>query len=186
MKLIACAQPPRRKPQKACHAGQEPPPLRRQRPERPRRALDAVYRQPRLQEGAAASRRRQGHALPHRRRPQDHRRRVGHVVHQCRSWPHPDFGGNRQAGRGAGLCAPVPVRHSTGFRTCKPHRRSRTRRARSRVLLQFRIGGRGYRAQDRAGLSPDQRSGHPHPADRPRARLSWRRLRRHLGRRHCQ
>ena len=31
-----------------------------------------------------------------------------------------------------------------------------------------------------------QRPGHPHPADRPRARLSRRRLRRHLGRRHRQ
>ena len=57
---------------------------------------------------------------------------------------------------------------------------------RPRVLLQFRIGSRRYRAQDRAGLSPDPRPGHPHPPDRPRARLSRRRLRRHVGGRHRQ
>ena len=42
------------------------------------------------------------------------------------------------------------------------------------------------RAEDRARLSPRQRPGHAHPLHRPRARLSRRRLRRHLGRRHGQ
>ena len=41
-----------------------------------------------------------------------------------------------------------------------------------------------YRAEDRPRLSPRARRGHAHPPDRPRARLSRRRLRRHLGRRH--
>ncbi len=41
-------------------------------------------------------------------------------------------------------------------------------------------------AQDRAGLAARARPGHAHPPDRPRARLSRRRLRRHLGRRHGQ
>ena len=59
-------------------------------------------------------------------------------------------------------------------------------RARSRLLLQFRIGSRRHRAEDRAGLSPGQRPGHPHAADRTRARLSRRRLRRHVRRRHRQ
>ena len=45
---------------------------------------------------------------------------------------------------------------------------------------------RSNRAQDRARLSPRPRRGHAHPADRPRARLSRRRFRRHFGRRHRQ
>src|SRR6266702_3998839 len=50
----------------------------------------------------------------------------------------------------------------------------------------FELGGRRYRAQDRAGLSSDPGPGHAHPPDRPRARLSRRRLRRHFGGRHRQ
>ena len=43
-----------------------------------------------------------------------------------------------------------------------------------------------HRAQDRARLSSRRRPGDAHPPDRPRARLSRRRLRRHVGRRHRQ
>ena len=43
---------------------------------------------------------------------------------------------------------------------------------------------RRHGAEDRAGLSACQGPGHAHPADRPRARLSRCRLRRHLGGRH--
>ncbi len=184
-KLIASQPtPPHPKTRRGPHAGQEPTPRRRQRPQRPCRALDAVHRQPGVQEEPAAARRRQGHALYHRRRPQDHRRRRRHVVLQCR--PRPPARSPRRSARGrrAGLRAAVPVRHSAGVRTRQPDRRPRARRARPRVLLQFRIGGRRYRAENRAGLSPAQRPGRPHPADRPRARLSRRRLRRHLRRRH--
>ena len=39
-------------------------------------------------------------------------------------------------------------------------------------------------AEDRARLSPREGRGQPHPPDRPRARLSRRQFRRHLGRRH--
>ena len=46
------------------------------------------------------------------------------------------------------------------------------------------LGGGGHRAQDRARLPPRARRGHPPGADRPRARLPWRGLRRHLRRRH--
>ena len=52
------------------------------------------------------------------------------------------------------------------------------------LLHQFRLGIGRHRAQDRDRLSPRPRRGHAHAADRPRARLSRRRLRRHLGRRH--
>ena len=93
---------------------------------------------------------------------------------------------SRKQAADAGLRAAVPVRHSAGLRARQPHRRSGARRPRPRVLLQFRLGSGRHRAQDRAGLSPDQRPGQPHPPDRPRARLSRRRLRRHLGRRHRQ
>ena len=117
-----------------------------------------------FKKSAAAARRRQGHALLHRRRPQDHRRRRRHVVQQCRPRPHPDFRGDRQAGRDAGLRAAVPVRHSAGLRARQPHRRSGAGRPRPRVLLQFRIGSRRYRAEDRAGLSPDPAARAPAPA----------------------
>ena len=50
------------------------------------------------------------------------------------------------------------------------------------MQLRFRIGR--YRAEDRARLSPRARRRPAHPPDRPRARLSRRRLRRHFGRRH--
>ena len=58
--------------------------------------------------------------------------------------------------------------------------------ARSHLLHQFGLGIGRYRAEDRAGLSSRRRPTDPHAADRPRARLSRRRLRRHVGRRHGQ
>ena len=59
-------------------------------------------------------------------------------------------------------------------------------RARPRLLHELRLGVGRYRAQDRARLSPGARRRHAHALHRPRARLSRRRLRRHLGRRHGQ
>ena len=73
-----------------------------------------------------------------------------------------------------------------GVRAGEPRRRAGARRSRPCVLLQFRLGGGRHRAQDRARLSQRARRGLAHAADRPRARLSRRRLRRHLGRRHRQ
>ena len=55
---------------------------------------------------------------------------------------------------------------------------------RPRLLLQFGLGGGRHRAEDRARLSQRARQRRAHAPDRPRARLSRRRLRRHLGRRH--
>ncbi len=57
---------------------------------------------------------------------------------------------------------------------------------RSRVLHELRIRIGRHRAQDRARVSPRAGRGHAHAADRPRARLPRRGLRRHLRRRHGQ
>ena len=88
-----------------------------------------------------------------------------------------------QAGR-ARLRAGVPVRASEGVRAGEPGRGAGAGRPRPRVLLQFRIGSGRHRAEDRARLSQHPRRRLAHAPDRARARLSRRRLRRHLGRRH--
>jgi hypothetical protein len=54
------------------------------------------------------------------------------------------------------------------------------------LLHQQRLGVGRHRPEDRAGLPPRPGQGDQDPADRPRARLSRRRLRRHLGGRHPQ
>jgi beta-alanine--pyruvate transaminase len=52
------------------------------------------------------------------------------------------------------------------------------------VLHQLGLRGGRDRAEDGHRLPPRPRRRHTHPADRPRARLPRRQLRRHLGRRH--
>jgi len=113
----------------------------------------------RPQEGTPAARRRQGHALLHRRRPQDHRRRRRHVV--------------LHAGHGrsqiAEAIASRPPRWITRRRSSSAFRRPSNSpaaspiwagRPRPRVLLQFRLRRPAeHRAEDRAGLSPDPRQG---------------------------
>ena len=74
--------------------------------------------------------------------------------------------------------------HPLAFELADAAGRPAAGRPRPRVLHQLRLGGGRHRAEDRARLSPRPRRGHAHAADRPRARLSRRRLRRHLGRRH--
>ena len=73
------------------------------------------------------------------------------------------------------------TRPRSGSRHPTPSRSPRAGRARAGgprpcLLLQLRLGSRRHRAQDRARLSPRARRGHAHAPDRPRARLSWRRL----------
>ena len=75
---------------------------------------------------------------------------------------------------------------SAGVRFRREAGGDRARRAGPHLLHQFRLGIGRHRAQDRAGLSSRRRPGDAHPPDRPRARLSWRRFRRHVGRRHGQ
>ena len=59
-------------------------------------------------------------------------------------------------------------------------------RSRPRVLLQFGLGSGRYRDEDRARLLERAGPGAAHALHRPRARLSRRRLRRHVGRRPWQ
>ena len=84
------------------------------------------------------------------------------------------------------FCSDLPVRPSAGVPARLAPGRSRAGRSRSRVLLQFRLRGLRHRAQDRARLSQCARAGLASASDRPRARLSRRRVRRHFGRRHGQ
>ena len=104
---------------------------------------------------------------------------------QCRPWPAADRRGHPAAG-GASSTMRRPSRWATRWP-------SSWRRALARagaggpgpgLLHQFRLGERRYRAEDRAGLSPGAGRGQRDPADRARARLPRRRLRRHLGGRH--
>ena len=74
--------------------------------------------------------------------------------------------------------------HPKAFELASPRRLAGARRSRPRVLLQFRLGGGRHRAQDRARLPQRARQRLARAADRPRARLSRRRLRRRRGRRH--
>ena len=76
--------------------------------------------------------------------------------------------------------------HPLAFQLSSRTRRSRAGRPRSCLLLQLRIGSRRHRAQDRHRLSQRARSRLEAAADRARARLPRRRLRRHFGRRHGQ
>ena len=96
----------------------------------------------------------------------------------------PIVAGDPAAGGRARLRAGVPVRASEIVRAGEPHRGARAGRPRPRVLLQFGLGSGRHRAEDRARLQQRPRRGLARAPDRPRARLSRRRLRRHLGRRH--
>ena len=98
----------------------------------------------------------------------------------------PDRRRDPAPGGGTRLLAGLPVCPPQGVFAGEPDRRAGAGRSQSRVLLQFRLGGVRYRAQDRARLPSCARGGHAHAVDRPRARLSRRRVRRHFRRRHGQ
>ena len=88
---------------------------------------------------------------------------AGPVVHQRRPQPRPDRRGDPEAGGRARLRADLPVRPSARLRAGQPDRGAGARRPRPCVLLQFRLGSRRHRAEDRARL-----------LDRARARASAR------------
>ena len=154
-------------------------------PLRPRSLLDALHAQPAVQGKAAPARARQRHALLDARRPQDPRRRGGAVVRERRTRPTRDHRGGRRA----------------SSRPWTTRRRSRwgiRRRSRSPTQL-VKIAPRGLdhvfftnsgsESVDTAlkiALAYHRVRGeaHAHAAHRARARLSRRRLRRHLGGRH--
>ena len=73
---------------------------------------------------------------------------------------------------------PIAFDFASGSPRSRPARR---REARPRLLHQLGLGVGRHRAEDRARLPARHRPGHPHPAHRPRARLSRGGLRRHLG-----
>ena len=104
----------------------------------------------------------------------------------CNAGPQPrsDRRGDPAAGGRARLSAGIPVFASEGVRAREPHRGARAGRSRPCVLLQFGLRGGRHRAEGRARLSQHPRRSLARAADRARARLSRRRLRRHFGRRH--
>ena len=128
---------------------------------------------------------RQGHALHDDRRPQGARRHRRPVVRQCRPLPAEDH-------RGDPAARPAELDYAPAFQMGHPIAFELANRLvdiapaghRPRVLHQFRLGIGRHRAEDRARLSPREGRGLALPADRPRARLSRRQFRRHLGRRH--
>ena len=76
--------------------------------------------------------------------------------------------------------------HPQGLRMRLEARQHRPAGLRPRVLHQLGLRVGRDRAQDRARLSPGEGQRFEDPPDRPRARLSRRQFRRHLGRRHRQ
>ena len=149
-----------------------------------RRALDAVYRQPRVQGPPPDARRRRGCVLHRRRRQEDPRRPVRPVVHRARPWPPRDRRGGQPPGRHARLRPGVPVRPSPVVRARQQDQGAHPRRPRLRVLHLLGIRDGRHLAQDRARVLAREGPGHQDPADRPREGLPRRQLRRDLGRRH--
>ena len=89
-----------------------------------------------------------------------------------------------RAGGRAGLRAGLPDGPPQGVRAGQRAGRHRARRPQPRALHQLRLGIGRDGAQGGARLSPGEGRRRPLPPDRPRARLSRRQFRRHLGRRH--
>ena len=128
---------------------------------------------------------RQGHALHHDRRPQGarrHRRACGASMPAIagrrsprRSQTRPASSTTRRPSRWAIRSSFELANRLVDIAPAGP---------RPRVLHQFRLGIGRHRAEDRARLSPREGRRLALPPDRPRARLSRRQFRRHLGRRH--
>ena len=92
----------------------------------------------------------------------------------------------QRRGGGARLLSDLLVRPSARVPAGVATGRACAGRSRSRLLLQLGLGGLRYGAKDRARLSQCARTRLAPAADRPRAGVSRRRLRRHFGRRHGQ
>lgn len=151
---------------------------------RPVRVLDAVYREPSVQGRAAPARIGEGDVLHIGRRPTHSRRHRRALVRERRPLPRRDRRGDRRAGGRDGFRADVPDGAPEGVRGRDAHRASYAGQSEARVLHELRLRSGRYRAEDRARVSPRARRSAAHALHRPRARLSRRRLRRHLGRRH--
>ena len=153
----------------------------------PRSVLDAVHGQPAVQ----------GRAAPARLAPKACTTRPSRAA-RC-STARPGCGASMPATAGArspmrsqrqlttlDYAPSFQMGHPIAFDFAEKLAAIAPRRARPHLLHQFRLRVGRYRAEDRAGLSSRGRPGDAHPPDRPRARLSRRRLRRHVGRRHGQ
>ena len=150
-----------------------------------RSLLDAVHREPAVQEQAAPVRRRQGHALHH-----------PSTAARCSTAPRASGACNAGHGRKKITEAVSDQIAQHGLRAGLPDGPSR--RLRAGLAPHHLLPGdldhvfftnSGSEAVDTAlkialAYHRVQRPGHAHAPDRPRARLSRRRLRRHLGRRH--
>ena len=157
------------------------------RTQRSGRLVAAVHGQPLLQAAPAHDRPRQGHVLLHARGPRGDRRRRRPVVLQCRPQPGRDHRGHPgPGGRSSTSRRPSSSAMRRGFTLASRLAAARAGRPRPRLLLQFGLRGRRHGAEDRPRLLERQGPGQQDAPDRPRARLSRRRLRRHLGRRHRQ
>jgi hypothetical protein len=97
-----------------------------------------------------------------------------------------DRRGDPPPGRRDGLRPQLQHGPSGGLRLRQPHRPDHPAGPGPHLLHRLGLGVGRHRPEDRPGLSPGPRQGDQDPADRPRARLSRRRLRRHLGGRHPQ
>ncbi len=152
-----------------------------------RSLLDAVHGQPAVQGQAAPVRRRRGHALHHHRRPQGpgrHRRPLVRATPAMAARRSPR---RSRAGRSSMDYAPAfqmghPIAFELASRLTTCCRATSTMcssptPARKSVDTALKIALAYHRVK---------RPGPAHAPDRPRARLSRRRLRRHLGRRHRQ
>ncbi len=101
-----------------------------------------------------------------------------------RSLPPEDRRGGAETGRHPRLLHDLPGHQRQGRRAGGAGRQHGAGGHYEVFLHQFRFGVGRHRAEDRAGLSSRARRRQSHAADRPRARLSRRQLRRHVGRRH--
>ena len=155
--------------------------------ERSRRLLDAVHAEPRLQETPAPHLALEGHALLHPGGPRDSGRFRGALVLQCGPQSRADCRCDPAPGGRARFHPDLPVRPSFGVPALLATRRSRAGRPRSRLLLQLRSEAARAPAWKLGIAYHNVRGrGREAAADRARARLPRRRLRRHFGRRHGQ
>ncbi len=148
--------------------------------------LDAVHGQPPVQGQPAPAGEGRGHALLDAGRPPDPRRRGRPLVRQRGPRPPRDHRGGRAADRHDGVRAAVPDGTPDGLPAGERGGELAAQGHGAHLLHQLGFGIGRHRAQDRARLSPRARRSITHALHRPRARLSRRRVRRHLRRRHGQ
>ena len=128
---------------------------------------------------------RQGHVLLDARGPPDPRRHGRAVVRQRRPRAAEDRAGDRRSRRPSWTSRRRSRwRHPKAFELAEQAGQARAAGHEQGVLHQLGLRVGRHRAEDGHRLPPRARRRCAHAADRPRARLPRRQLRRHLGRRH--